>query len=449
MNIARENIDELNAVLTLTVEKNDYEQKVDEVLKQQRKKVNMPGFRKGKVPMGLVKKMYGQQVLFEQVNRLISESLYGYIKENNISVLGEPLPTENSAPVDFDNDSVFEFKFDIGLEPEFNLTLNKKNKLPLYNIEITDEMLDEQIKDICDRFAEEKEIDKSDEKSYIKLKFVQLDEKGEVVESGLSSENTVTVSTLKDEVKDKFIGVKTGDVVKENINNIFVEKNVIASIFNVDDEIAKDINSDFNFTVEKIYTFIPAELNQELFDKAVGKGVVSSVEELKEKVKETIQKTYDFEIDYKFLSDAKKSLLKKADMQLPEAFLKRWILATNKENEKFEADKIDENMPLYLDDLKWQLIKNKIIVENEIKLEEEEIKAAAVKAAKLEFMRYGMSEMPEEQYESFANVLLEKEEQRRSIAEKAAEDKVLDKIKELIKIDEKTVSREEFNKLLG
>ncbi len=449
MNISKENIDDLNAVIKLTVEKQDYESRVDEVLKDYRKKANMPGFRPGKVPFGMIKKMYGNQVMAEQVNKIVSEEVSKYLHESKLDVLGDPLPSETQEPIDFDTQEDFQFNFDIAIAPEFELSLSKKDKLPYYKIEVTDEMLNQQIKQATSRFATSEKAEEATEESLIKGDFVQLDQDGNALEDGIKAERVVlsAVSIKNKDAKAKLIGAKVGQEIILNPKTTFNDASQIAYMLKLQNEEAAQIDGDFKFTVKEITNYVPAEMNQELFDQVLGADKATTEEEFVAKIKEDLEKTLAFETEYKFSMDAREKLMGKIAIALPEAFLKRWILTVNHDNEEINAETIEADMPKYMEDLKWQLIKNNIIKQNDIKIEEADVLEVAKKSAKMQFMQYGLSNIPEEHLESYAKDMMNKEDQRRNMAETAVQEKVMAFIKEAVKLDDKTVNREEFNKL--
>lgn len=449
MNISKENIDALNTVIKLTVEKDDYAKKVDDVLKDYRKRVNMPGFRPGKVPAGVVKKMYGKAVLADEVNKLVSESIHGYIVENKLDLLGEPLPSESQEVIDFDTAESFEFAFDVALAPEVEVKLTKREKLPLYTIEITDEMLATQVDSITGRFGTTEKVDEVTEKSMVKGNFAELNDKGEVIEEGITKEDAViSLNVIKDDAeKAKLLGAKAGDVITFNPTKAFPNESEITYMLGVEKEVAAELKSDFQFTITEATEFKQPEMNQDLFDKAFGEGEVKSEEEFKEKVKSDFANMLAMETDYRFTVDAKDKLMGKVDVEFPEAFLKRWLLATNRENEQMNEETLENEMPRFLEDLKWQLIRNSLIKANDLKVEEADVVEYAKKSARIQFMQYGLNNVPDEHLENYAKEMIQKEEQRRQMAEGAINDKVMDLIKESVKVEEKEISRDDFNKL--
>ncbi|MDG5799572.1 trigger factor [Marinilabiliaceae bacterium ANBcel2] len=453
MNISRENIDELNAVIKISVEKEDYEKRVADVLKSYQKKANMPGFRPGKVPAGLIKKMYGNAVLVDEINKIVSENLSSYLSENDLNVLGEPLPNESQEPVDFDSQENFEFSFDIALSPDVEVKLTKREKLPFYKIEITDEMIDGHIKTLTSRFGKSEVVEQAGEESMIKGDIVEVDTDGNEVEGGIRAEDSVISTTVikDDSEKEKIAGKKSGDSVIFDLRKAFPNDTEISYILKITKEQAAEVNGIYKFTIKEITEYQDPELNQELFDQLFGPGNVTSEDEMKVKVKEDLEKTFEMESEYRFATDAREKLLKKMDIPLPEEFLKRWVRVNNKnkekEEEKVSEEQIENEFPSMLDDLRWQLIKNYIAKANDIKVEEADLKEFAKKSAKVQFMQYGLTNLPDEHLENYANEMLKNQDQARRMAEGVINEKVTEFIKDSIKVEEKEVSREEFNKL--
>ncbi len=449
MNITRENIDELNAVIKLTIDKDDYEQKVADVLKTYQKKANMPGFRPGKVPAGLIKKMYGNAVLVDEINKLVSEKLSNYLTENELNILGEPLPSEDQQPIDFDTQDSFEFAFDIALSPSVEVKLSKRDKLPYYNITVSDDMLDGQIKNLTGRFGTNDLVETVTEKSLAKGDFAQVDKDGNAVEDGIVAEDAVmSIAIVKNDAqKKKLLGKKVGEEVVFDVKKAFPNDTEISYLLKITKEQAADVKGDYKFTIKEITEFIEPELNKELFDKLFGPGVISTEEEMKTKVKEDLQRNFEMESEYKFAIDAREKLTAKLEVNLPEAFLKRWLKATDRGEEKMSDEQIDKDMPKFMEDLKWQLIKNEIIRSNELKVEEKDVVDYAKKAARMQFMQYGLTNLPDEHIEGYAMDMLKKEDQGRRMAEAAIQEKVMAFIKEAVKLDDQEVSRDDFNKL--
>lgn len=449
MNITRENIDELNAVIKLTIEKSDYETRVADVLKSYQKKAQLPGFRPGKVPAGLLKKMYGNAILVDEINKLVSEKLSGYLTENKLDILGEPLPSESQEPIDFDTQDSFDFAFDIALNPAIEVKLSKRDKVPYYTIQITDDMLDGQVKSMTSRFGSSQKVEVVGAESLVKGDFIQLDGNGNVLEGGIVAEDAVmSLAIVKDEAeKAKLLGKAVGDEVVFEPKKSFPNDTEISYLLKITKEQAAEVSGEFRFVVNEITEFVDPELNQDLFDKLFGPGAVTSKEEMEAKVKADLEKNFVMESDYRFSMDAREKLTSKIDVALPEAFLKRWMKATNQGENKVTDEDIDRDMPKFLEDLKWQLVKNEIVKSNDIKIEQQDLVEFAKKSARLQFMQYGLSNLPDEHIESYAMDMLKNQEQGRRFAEGAINEKVMAFIKEAVKLDEKEVTRDEFNKL--
>lgn len=444
MNIERKNIDEVNAIITLHVEKSDYQEKVEKTLKDYAKKANVPGFRPGKVPASMIKKMYGKQVLGETINQVLGEKLYGYIKDNDIQVLGEPLPSESQSPINFDLQEEFDFVFDVAIAPEFSLDLNKRISVPQYEIMVDDTMVDNAVKSHTARFGEYKEVDEVVETDVVKGDIVELVD-GKEGELKVESVVLCPKYMKNEEQKSLFAGVKKGQPVVFNPKTAFENEAEIASFLKMTKEQAANITSDFQMTITGITRHVEAELNQELFDKAFGEGVVKSEEEFKNKIKEDLKSSLSIDSDYKLLLDVRDTLVKKLDgLVFPDDFLKRWVLATN---EKMTQEELDKNYADMIKDLKWHLIKEKIVKANEIKVGDDDLMNFAKKAAKAQFAQYGMMSIPEEYLEDYAKNMLKNKDAVKNMVDKVVEEKVLAVVKSSVKLNLKEVSLDEFNKM--
>ena len=428
------------------MKKNDYAEKVEKTLRDYRKKANMPGFRPGMVPMGLIKKMYGKSVEAEEINKLVSESLYDYIRENNINILGEPLPSESQPTIDFDTQEKFEFMFDIALAPEFELNLTQKDKVNYYDIAVNDEMIENQVKSYAGRYGKYVQEEIVEEKDMVKGELFELDGKA-VKDGGIHVEGAVlTPSYIQDKAQKKlFADAKKGDVIVFNPKKAYENTAEIASMLKISKEVAENFTADCQITIESITRYHEAEINQELFDKVYGEGAVTSEEAFRTKIKENIQENLIADSNYKFGIDAREMLVKKLDdVTFPDAFLKRWLLATN---ENLTAEKLDEDFPKMIQDLKWHLLKDKLIKANELKIEAAEIEEFAKKMARAQFAQYGMIGVEDDILANYAKETLKKEETVRNIADKVMEDKVLETVKKSIKLNKKEISIDDFNKM--
>jgi len=447
MNIVRKDLDQNNATITLSIEKVDYAEKVDKTLRDYRKKANIPGFRPGMVPVGLVKKMYGKAVLAEEINKLVSDNLYKYIRENNVNNLGEPLPNETEQkPIDFDTQEDFEFVFDLGIAPEFEVELTKKDKVKFYAITVSDEMIENQVKSYTGRYGKYIQEEVVEEKDMLKGELLEM-ANGKVNESGIKVQDaTITAAYMKDDAqKALFVGAKKGDVITFNPAKAFESEVEISSLLKISKDAAKAIDADFQLKIEGITRYQESEVDQELFDKVYGEGVVKSEEEFRTKIKENIQENLVADSEYKFGLDAQEMLVAKFDnLSFPETFLKRWVLASN---EKFTAEMLEEDYPKMIADLKWQLIKGKLIKSSNINIESNDVEEFAKKMAKAQFAQYGMIGMDDEIIANYAKDMMKKEETVQTIVDRVTDQKIFAVIKEAVKLDNKEVSIEDFNKM--
>jgi len=447
MNIVKKDLDQNNAIVTLRIEKADYTEKVDKTLRDYRKKANIPGFRPGMVPAGLVKKMYGKAVLAEEINKLVSDNLYKYIRENNLNILGEPLPNETEQKtIDFDTQEDFEFIFDLGLAPEFEVELTKKDKVKFYTIAVSDEMIENQVKSYTGRYGKYIQEEEVEEKDMLKGELLEL-ENGKVNESGLKVKDaTLTASYIKDDAqKALFIGAKKGDVITFNPSKAYENETEISSMLKISKDEAKNITSDFQLKIESITRYHESAIDQELFDKVYGEGVVSSEEEFRAKIKENIQENLVSDSEYKFGVDAQEMLIAKFDgLSFPDAFLKRWVLSSN---QNLTAETLEEDYSKMIADLRWHLIKDKLAKANDIKVEAADVEEYAKKVAKAQFAQYGMIGMDDEIIANYAKDMMKKEDTLKNMIDKVAEEKVFVVIKEAVKLDNKEISIEDFNKL--
>ena len=449
MNVSFQNIDKVSGLLTVKLEKADYQEKVDKSLKTFRQKAQIPGFRKGMVPMSLVKKMYGKSVIAEEVNKLLSEKVYDYIKSNNVNMLGEPLPNEEKQQViDFDTMEEFEFVFDIALAPEFKAEVSNTDKVDYYTIEVTDEMVENQVKAYTQRNGKYDQVSAYEDNDMLKGLIAELDENGNTKEGGIQVEGAVLMPSYmkNDEQKAIFANAKVNDVLVFNPNAAYDGHDAeIASLLKIEKEAAAEMKSNFSFQVEEITRFVPGDLNQELFDQVFGKDAVKTEEEFRAKVKEGIAAQFVADSDYKFLIDARKMLMEKVGkLKFPDALLKRIMLLNNKEKgEEFVA----ENYEKSVEELTWHLIKEQLVKDNEIKVEQEDVINMAKDATKAQFAQYGMMTVPEDILENYAQEMLKKKENVDGLVGRVVEAKLATALKAKVTLNNKTVSMEEFNKM--
>ena len=447
MNVTKNQIDDLNATIKIQLDKEDYATRVSDALKDYQKKAVIDGFLKGKTPFGIIKKMYGKAVLIEEINKLIGESLSNYIQENDLNILGEPLPSETEQKeLNLDEEN-FEFVYDIALAPVMNVKLSKREKVPYYIIKVDDEMIDKQIESICKSNGELISVDTIEGSEYVKGELIELGEDGKPKEGGIHVEDaSLSVEHMKDEEQVKiFVGKQVGNEVIFNPSKAYPNKTDYAALLQISKEEAEHVTSDFCFIISEIKRYVEAEVNQALFDKIYGEGNVKSVEEFRARVKEDLAKQFSAHSEYRLTVDARDKMLKKnEDVVLPEAFLKRWMLATNKE---LTQEAVDKDFNSYRDEFKWQLIKGDMIKENNIKVEDEDMKAVGREVAAAQLQQYGLYGLSDEQLDGFAVRLLENEKQRASLYDRALENKIFSVIKEGVKLEEQEISMEDFGKL--
>ncbi len=449
MNITRENIDAVNAVLKVDIEKADYEKTVADQLKEYRQKAVIPGFRPGKAPDGLIKRKYRIPVLVEEVNKLLSKKLSEYLVGEKLNILGEPLPNEDQQKsINWETDENFEFAFDIAMAPEVNVILDDKTEIKYYKIAVSDKMIDEQVEMAQSQLGQNLPDDEIKEKSSVRGNFVQLDETGAEMEAGIKPENVlIAIDMIKDEeIRNSFIGKKKDDVVTFDPAKAFEDRHEIKHMLNISQAEADELNSNFKFTVTEILKFEKAELDEEFFKKLYGEETeVKTTEDFRNRIKEEIEANLVYSSNHKFAMDAHDKLIEQINLELPEAFLKRWLIAINKE---ITVDQIENEFDAFISDLKWQLIKDVIIKENELAVSPEEIQAFAVQMARAQYNQYGIFDIPEEQLESFAKIILEKQEEAERIYKKLFEDKVIEIVKEKVTLAETEVSQEEFKEMM-
>ena len=446
MNISLQNVDSVSAVLTVQIEKADYQEKVEKALKTLRQKVNMPGFRKGMVPAGLIKKQYGVSVLAEEIDKLLQEKVFEYIRENKVNMLGTPLPKENQ--VNFETEENFEFSFDIALAPEFNVELSANDSVDYYDINVTDEMVEQQVKMYTQRTAKYEKVEDYQDNDMLKGLLAELDENGNTKEGGVQVEGAVMMPVYmkNDEQKAIFNGAKTNTVLVFNPSVAFDNNEAeLASLLKLKKEEVADHKGNFSFQIEEITRMIPGELTQELFDQVLGEGKAHSEEEFRAQIKETIAKQFEADSDYKFLIDVRTYLTNKiGKLEFPDALLKRIMLDNNKEKgEEFVA----ENYEKSLEELTWHLIKEKLVAANDIKVEQGDLTNMAKEATRAQFAQYGMINVPEELLENYSKEMLKKQESVEALLNRVVESKLSETLKGQVTLNHKAVSAEEFNQM--
>ena len=451
MKISFENPAKVTGVLTLAIEEADYKENVEKTLKDYRKKANVPGFRPGQVPMGMIKRQFGTSIKVDEINKLLGEKLYGYIKENNIQMLGEPLPnTEKQGQVDFEKENNFEFVFDIAVAPEFKAELTAKDTVDYYNINIDDDLINRQIDMFASRAGHYDKVDEYKDNDMLKGELHELDEKGNTKEGGITVEGAVLMPNYikVDDQKKLFDGAKNNDVVVFNPKKAYPESDVeISSLLKISKEEAATITADFSYQITEISRFAPAEVNQELFDQVYGKGTVKDEKDFRAKIAEGLKAQLTTDSDFKFIQDVRAYLEKKVGkLTYPDALLKKIMLNNNKDKGE---DFVEKNYDNSIKELTWHLIKEQLVKANDIKIAEADIKDAAKEAARAQFAQYGMTNIPDEYLENYASEMLKKQETVEGLADRSVERKLTDALKKVVKLKEKAVSLDDFNKMMG
>ena len=438
MNITRENIDELNAVVKVDIAKEDYEGKVEKILKDYRKNANIPGFRKGHVPMGMVKKQYGKAVLVDEVNKLLQDSLNNYLTEEKLDVLGNPIPKEQE---NFDWDSEeYSFEFELGLAPEFDVDLDLKKPVTKYNIVADEKMVDNQIENI--------------QKQYGKLTTKEEVEEGDTVagtfkneEEGIDSETSFEVSKLKGKRNlNKFVGSKKGDTLKLKTKNLFEDDHDLMHNLKIEHDKVHDLDIEVEFTINEVNYKEPADLDQELFDKLFGKDEVKSVTELKEKIKEDAAKQFQQQSDQQLMNDVTEALIEATDFELPKGFLQKWIQTVG-EKPMTEEEAVEEYEKSEKG-LRYQLIEGKVVNDNNLNVDFNDLKAFTTEKIKQQMAQFGQTDPAQKELDDIAARILSNQDEVKRLSEQLMNEKLLEFYKENMKFDEKEVTYEEFVKAI-
>lgn len=451
MNISLENIDKVSAVLTIKMEKADYAERVEKALKDYRRKASLPGFRPGQVPMALLKKRFGKEITAEEVNKLLGEKLYAYIKDNKLNILGEPLPSEGRQQnIDFDTMEEFSFAFDIALAPEFKAELGAEDTVDYYDIQVDDKMVDNQVKMFAQRGGSYETVDSYEPKDMVKGLLAELDENGNTKEGGIQVENAVLLPEYMkdDEQKAIFNGCKVNDVVVFNPNKAYGGHDVeIAALLKIKKEDAPAMTSDFSYQVQEITRFKDAELNQELFDNVFGKDEVKSEEEFRNKIKGIMAEQFADDSNFKFFLDVRTYLMNKVgQLEFPDAFLKRFLrVSSASRGEKFVEEDYDKN----IEGLTWQLIQDQLVKAYDIKVEREDLVKTAKNLIRIQFAQYGMINLPEELLNNYADDMLKKEKDVESLFNRSVENKLAAALKDVVTLNRKEISVEDFNKMFA
>ena len=447
MNITQEKINNLNSVVTVKIQPEDYLERVEKAIKTQAKKAKLPGFRPGMVPASHIKRMYGKSILVDEINNLLSDSLTSYINDNKIEVLGQPLPkVDTSKEFNWDYNEEFEFNYELGLAPEFEISLSDADKLTAYQIKADAETLESRIKNLRKSYGKMTNPEVSAEDDVLYAELVQLSSDGSVFEEGISNTVSIRLDSIKDEAIGKsLVGLKIDDVVELDLKKAFDnDAAAIAKVLNIPEEDAAELQSNFRLTVKNINRLEEADYNQEFFDKIYPGGEVTSEEQFKAKVTEEIEGMMAQNADQKLHSDLIQYGLDKVQFELPDDFLKRWLKETN---QNITAEELENGYNDFAKNLKWTLIENKIIKENKIEIKYEDVLASAKQKLDAQFRMYSPQALPEEQLAQYTVQFLQNKENANRTFEEVKAQKVFEYLKSVITLDKKEIDYNKFIEL--
>jgi trigger factor len=449
MKISFENPDKVNGLLTLTVEEADYKENVEKTLKNYRKKANVPGFRPGMVPMGMIKRQFGTTAKVDEINKLLGEQIYKYVKDNNIQMLGEPLPSDKQEPVDMEKEAPYTFMFDIAVAPEFKAELTGDDTIDYYTITVDDKIIDQQIDVFASRAGHYDKVEDYQANDMLKGDIRELDENGNTKEGGITVEGAVLMPEYikVEDQKKLFDGAKLGDIITFNPKKAYPESDIeVSSLLKMKKEEVADLTADFSYQITEISRYVKAEVNQELFDQVYGKDVIKDEKDFREKIAEGLKAQFAVDSDFKFIQDVRKYLVDKVGaLTYPDALLKRIMLNNNKDKGE---EYVEKNYEQSIKELTWHLIKEQLVKANGIKIEDADIEETAKEAAKAQFAQYGMNNIPEEYIENYAKDMLKKREYIDSFVDRSIDRKLTEILKNVVKLENKTATLEEFNKMM-
>lgn len=441
MNISKKDINALNAELSITLSPIDYEDKVENAIKKAQKQATLPGFRVGKVPVSLIKKQYGKGILVEEINKILNSTLQSYIAENNIDILGNPMPKNDNA-IDFEKQTEWTFNYELGLSPQFDLKLDNSHSFIYNTVKIDDELVEKYLKDVKRNYGKPSNPDVAKETDVLYIDIVELDADNNIVAGGVFKSTSIGIDRLKNEdVKAKLTGATVESKFIINANDLYDSAVDKSMSLGIDKELAEVFDANLQLTVRNIARMDDAELNQELFDKLYGAGNVNSETEFRDKIKSELAIMFTQDTDRKFVEGVEKTLVEKLNIALPDDFLKRWLLAVNEK--PLTKEQLDSEYPAYANSMKWKIIENKIIKGNNITVNIEEAKAEASNYVRSQYARYGQT--PDEtEVAKMAESILSKREEAQKIFEGIYSKKVVDVLKTSCKLDTKEVSYNEF-----
>ena len=450
MKISFENPDKINGLLTIVVEEEDYKNDVEKTLKDYRKKANVPGFRPGQAPMGMIKRQFGPSVKMEAVNKIIGQQIYKYVQDNKIQMLGEPLTSEKQAPVDIEKDGPYTFMFDIAVAPEMKVSLTGRDKVDYYKIVVDDKTIDQQVDMLASRSGSYEKAENYEGNDMLKGDLRELDENGNTKEDGITVESAVLMpSYIKvDDQKKLFDGAKLGDIITFNPRQAYPDNDTeVSQLLKIERDAVKDMESEFSYQITEIQRFKKHEVNEELFKQVFGEDTdVKDEAAFRAKIAEGLNEQLVNDSDFKFLLDVRAHCEKKVGkLEYPDALLKRIMLANNKDKGE---DFVEKNYEMSIKELTWHLIKEQLVSAQNIKIEDADIKETAKEAARAQFAQYGMTNIPEEYIENYANEILKKGDSTEALVDRAVDRKLAAALKGVVKLNEKEISVEDFNKMM-
>lgn len=448
MKVSFEAPDKINGLLTITVEEDDYKEDVEKTLKEYRKKANVPGFRPGQVPMDMIKRQFGSAIKMDAVNKLLGNEIEKYISENNIQMLGEPLGSEKQEAQDLEAAPPYTFMFDIAIAPEFKVELTNKDKIDYYDIQVDDELVDKQVKMFAARMGKNVSVEEYQDGDLLKGDMRELDDKGNTKEGGLTVEDAVIMPKYikVDEQKKIFDGAKKGDIITFNPKKAYPDSiTEVAALLKVKKEEAEQYAGDFSYQITNIDRMQDHAVDQELFDQVYGAGNVKDEKDFRAKIADGLKKQLEHESNYKFLLDLRKYVEDKVGaLTYPDALLKRILKQRN--TDKDEAA-IEKNYELSLKELSWDLMRSQLAEQLKVKVTDDDVKNAAIETARMQFAQYGMNDVPEMYVEQYAENLLKKEDTRHNFVNRAADVKVVEAVKPVVKLNKKKISLDDFQKM--
>ena len=450
MKVSFENPDKINGLLTITVEEDDYKSEVEKTLKDYRKKANVPGFRPGQVPMGMIKRQFGSAVKMDAVNKIVGEQINKYIADNKINMLGQPLASEAQQPQDLEKEAPYTFIFDIAVAPEFDIELTAKDKIDYYDITVDDALINRQVEMFASRLGKNADVEEYADGDVVKGDLRELDEKGNTKENGLTVEAVMVMPEyIKAAAQKKlFKGAKVGDVITFNPRKAYKDRDAeLASLLKVGKDKLAEHEGDFSYQITNIQRFENHPVDQELFDQTFGKGQVKDEKEFRAKIAEGLKKQLEMDSDYKFLQDVRKYAEEKVgQLTYPDALLKRVIKENNKEKDQ---EFIDKNYEASIRELTWSLIRNKLSEKAQVKVNDDDVRNAARETARVQFAQYGMNNVPDEYVNNYADQLLKKQESVQQFVDRAVDLKLIEAIKKVVKLNKKRISLDDFNKMMS